>query len=271
MFNYRRERPSPVSMRGPHLAVIVNVDDPDKTERVRARITGLHDGVADSDLPWLRPNRNGLATSSQGNVGSKRAPPPVGTNVWVKFDNDSQYFGVYTGVPLQKNHALKEATGNDATGQNYKKTDVDIDEAGNRFTHDRERNLIAFEHASGAYISMDGKGHVAIRSADKQVGDGATEKNSPGIVMHIKGGVHIVCDKDVNIGGNNINVVSSGDLTVAAGRNLILTAKGTVIMPQATNAKMPVPDLPTVEEPQSRTPPTLQAPSDPTSASSGPS
>jgi hypothetical protein len=69
---------------------------PGGNQQIKVRIYVLHDEIADADLPWFSPNQ--LSSSSgAASIGDHGPIPPIGTKVWVHFNDPSQYHGIYGG------------------------------------------------------------------------------------------------------------------------------------------------------------------------------
>ena len=214
----------------------------------------------------MRPQRQGHSNSS--GAGSIGPIPPIGTSQHILFEDGTMYNGKYVSTPTTQTQKPPElSAGNDPTGQNYPNVHAFIDPAGNRHTYDYKRNTLDIEHASGAHLTIDGSGHIGIKTASNAVGKGAATKNSPGFTLQIQGPVSVV-GTDVTIGGSGTTkIMSTGDVHLGAGGNLYLSAGGAIIAPKITLASPQVGSVPNVPAPPARTPPTFTAPADPTAAS----
>jgi hypothetical protein len=264
MYNFNRTKQKP-SVKGTHLGIVVANDetaDPDKQEGIKVRIKYLHDGIPDKDLPITRAQRGGHA--NHGQSGSLGPIPPIGSAVYVQYDGDDFYNGKYISTPPSKTHQPEELRGQDQTGKDYPHVQSHIDPAGNRLTINHKRNTVDFEHVSGALITIDGKGHIGIRTASKGVGKDAREKHSPGLTIQAKGPISFV-GSDITFGGDTIKFAAKQDMHLGAKGGVHLSGQQ-VYMPEPIKVAGPVGNVPTVNDPASRSTPTASAPSDPTTA-----
>lgn len=265
MYNMGRENIKSLSIKGEHIGVCVNNNDPLKQEGCQYRFSGVHDGIADKDLPWVRPHRHGHANNgvpgTDGTSGSVGPIPPIGSTSHIEYPDDTMYNGKATGTPTTKTQQPPELVhGDDPTGKNYPHVHSHIDAAGNRHTYDHVRNTMDIEHASGAHITIDGKGHIGIKTASNPVGKGATEKHSPGLTIQSKGPVSIV-GTDLTIGGSGTTkIMSTGNLHLGAKGHVYLSAGGSVISPKIVQASPQVGAVPSVAAPEPRSVPSATAP-----------
>ncbi len=96
---------------------VVNNDDSQDQEkvnqeqqRIKVRIPDLDDDIeSDNDLPWYEPG-NLPQYGGTNNVGFHGAIPPVGTKVWVHFEDDSRYHGRYIGGVQNQNTKMPDFT-----------------------------------------------------------------------------------------------------------------------------------------------------------------
>lgn len=184
---------------------VVDRDDPKKRQRVKIRIPQLHRGISDEDLPWSRPSNGGVSNAGSG-VGAVNIPP-VGALVEGFFEEDDPHNFVFSGSPTvdsvnKDNELLKE---------DYPYTHGEIDESGNRFSINKLRNEILWQHKSGASIFIDGNGAINLtaKAGVNISGKGINLASSSGIVAHgssevnIKGG-----DVRLNGGGSKISAAN---------------------------------------------------------------
>ena len=202
---------------------VIDDNDPEKRERIKVRIKGIHDDISDEDIPWTAASRNGNQANG-GDMGSVGPIPPKGSSVKVTYPDDSMYFGSYSAASTGEKQQASELTqGQDTTAKNYPKVAANIDSSGNRTTVDNKRDTVDYEHVSGTRISIDGKGHTAVIVGSKKVGEGAQEKNSKGFTLHVTGDVNIRVSGNANIG-------SDGDINLVSKKNVNISAKGKIRM-----------------------------------------
>lgn len=85
---------------GFYVGKVVSNADPEKIARIKVRVPGIYDGIADSDLPWaaqLRMNFLG-GSSSFGSF----SVPKVGSLVVVVFDRGDPESPIYLGELVSK-------------------------------------------------------------------------------------------------------------------------------------------------------------------------
>lgn len=271
MFNFPKSRRRPLSLAGNEMqATVVDNNDPLKSERIKLRIKGLHDKIADKDLPWTIPNRSGQANSSSG-TGSVGNIPQIGAKVNSTYSDDTMYHGRYSSGTPQKDTRPEELAANDTTGKNYPHVESEIKSDGTRITHDKKQGRMDIEHPSGTHMSIDGKGHVSLRTASKKQGDTHSDKHSSGLNLHLTGDANILATGTVAIGGTaKVIVISQGDLTLAAKGNVNIVADGNVNIQGANIHEnlggLSVPDMPKVTPQTARSVPKAEKPADPTSS-----
>jgi hypothetical protein len=259
MYNMRRNQPKALSIKGEHTGIVIDNKDPDKLGRVKYRIQGMHDKIPDSDIPWTFPYNTGEPNSGKtGNV----SVPQVGSAGVIKFSSDDMYDGRMVGTPTNKKSQVKELTGGkDTTGNDYPNVSSSIDASGNRITVNHKRKTVDFEHVSGTHITIDGKGHIGIKSASKGQGNNAQEKHSQGLTLQVFGDISFL-GKNVTIGGDNVKILGKSEVFFGSKGNLKMAGK--VMMPTPIISKFNSPDVPNVEEPPARESPALSPPADPT-------
>jgi hypothetical protein len=274
MFNLRRRRGRPLTMAGSkHIGQVVNnnpTGNPNTkgAEFVTIRITGIHDGVPDSDLPMFSPVRGGQPNA--GTMGSIGPIPPIGSTVIVSYDggDEAGYNGNYVGTPGNQMQQVKEFTGGDTTGKNYPNVHATIDQSGNRTTHDHTRNLHTFEHNTGMQFSVDGMGHVALRQASTKQSPGATQVHSNGLTLELQGAISLNSVISVTLASKGkIQLISGGDMEIGAKGNITLAAGGNIMMKQPIITNPGVPAVPQPTAPTTRSIPQASAPADPTAGS----
>jgi len=77
-----------------YVAKVVDVDDPVMMGRVRVRVAGLHDDVADADLPWAVP-------ADQSREFNSMQVPVKGREVYVTFQDGDMQEVEYAGLVRQ--------------------------------------------------------------------------------------------------------------------------------------------------------------------------
>ena len=240
--------------------VVIDDNDPEKKERIKVRIKGVHDDLTDKQIPWTSASRNG-APASGGSMGSVGPIPKKGTAVRVKYADDTMYYGTYSAASLgEKQQSSELFQGQDTTGKSYPQVTSSIDSSGNRLTVNNEKDTFDYEHVSGTRISLDGQGRMAIVVGDKKVGENAEKKHEKGLTLHITGPVNIRSTENVNIGSDkDVNIVAKQHINIACGGNYRTYAKGTVHIDGKTvdlnDGSGTMPKLKELQEPPSRSRP----------------
>lgn len=205
--------------RGRFQGYVVDNKDPDKRQRVKIRIPQLHRDVPDEDLPWTRPSHRGQANAG-GGVGRVDIPPE-GSLMDVSFDEDDPHNPLYHGSP-----ALDEvAKDNEILNEDYPHTVGEVDEAGNKWTVNRLRREVLFQHKSGSSIFIDGAGNIILNARAKLILNGASGVNVTGnnINIHSPGATDI---KGTDVYLNNAGAMSSSDTPVERTSPVIASRKG---------------------------------------------
>lgn len=208
---------------------VIDNKDPEKKERVKVRIKGVHDDLSDEDIPWTLADRNG-SPANGGDTGSIGPIPPIGTAVKARSDDGELYNMKYSSAATgEKQQAAELSQGKDTTGEDYPNVTSSIDAGGNRTTVNTKKNTMDYEHASGTRISVDGEGHAHITTGSKKVGENAQSKNSKGMTFHIQGDANIRCTGSANIGADkDVIVVAKGNMNFGCQGNMSFFAKGNI-------------------------------------------
>lgn len=237
--------------------IVVDDKDPEKNERIKVRVKGIHDDISDEDLPWARSNRSG-ASSNGGDTGSIGPIPKKGTAVSLRYPDDSMYNGIYSSTATgDKQQSAELYQGKDTTGNDYPHVSSNIDTSGNRVTYNNKKDTIDIEHVSGTHYSIDGKGHMSIKIADKKVGEDAQERNSKGFSITVVGPVNIRCSGDAQIGADgDVNIISRKNVNIGAEGKINLFSKGDTKINGANvhlnDGSGSMPKMADVKEPPSR-------------------
>lgn len=135
--------------------VVVDVDDPEKRQRVRVRIPVIHRDIPDDKLPWS--NQRGMNQANAGaGVGSVQVPDKF-AKVSVRFlsddPHDPQYGPSPTSDDVNKDNELLQ--------EDYPNTAGHADSFGNRWSTNKATGDVTFVHKSGASTTYDGAGNIA--------------------------------------------------------------------------------------------------------------
>lgn len=184
---------------------VVDNNDPEKRQRVKLRIPQLHRDIPDEDLPWSMPSSAGMPHSG-GGVGSVDVPPK-GAMMESWFEEDDPHNPRFGGSPpLDTVHK-----DNEILNEDYPKTSGHVDEFGNKWTVNKQRGEVLFQHKSGGSMFWDGAGNLSI--------------NSPGSIT-LNGA------QGLNMTGGNIKMETEGEMKVKA-KPVKLNPAGDTSIPSA--------------------------------------
>lgn len=172
---------------------VIRNDDPKKLQRVKIRVSKLHDGIPDDDIPWTYPSSTNSmgGSSSGGNAVGGSNVPPVGSQVFLTLQDNSLYFGKYSLGPTTKNVKSKEFD------SDYPHNRGSVDPSGNKTENNNKTDNQKHIHVSGTEFHIDGKGRMKIKIADKQVGKDAKSTNPKGITIEVQGPVVVHASEDI--------------------------------------------------------------------------
>lgn len=182
---------------------VVDVDDPEKRQRVRVRLPVMHRDIPDDKIPWSNKRGNGLSNAGAG-VGSVDVPDKF-AKVMVRFltddPHDPQYGPSPTSDEVHKdNELLKE---------DYPNTFGNTDSYGNRWSTNKATGDVNFTHKSGSTMSYDGGGNVSVAAAADM--NFAAKGN---ITIAAQGNLNLSSKAVVNVAGDSsIELNTSGSTT----------------------------------------------------------
>lgn len=174
------------------LARVVDNNDPFKLQRVKFRISKLHRGVKDAELPWAIP----IQSSTQGTnqIGTLKIPV-VGATICVEYLDD--YSILYRG------DFITDTTSNsELTNSNYPNCYGFVDRSGNKLYVDTQNDTVSFTHLSGTTINISQNGDVTIQSPN------TTTIAASNLNLQVANTLNIDCDT-LNLKTNNSNISSS--------------------------------------------------------------
>lgn len=192
--------------KGTWRGYVVDNQDPEKRQRVKVRIPQLHRDISDEDLPWSMPSNTGQAHSGSGVGAVDVANEGALVEVW--FEEDDPHNPRYGGSPPVDN--MHED--NEILGEDYPHTNGQVDSAGNKWTVNKLRNEVLFQHKSGSSAFYDGAGNIVMHAAGKLTlvgSQGVDVVSSSGIRVHGGG-------PGVDIKGGPVNLNSSSASATAS-------------------------------------------------------
>lgn len=160
---------------------VIDVNDPEKRQRVKLRIPQLHRGVPDNLLPWTRPSSSQGGANAGAGAGSVRVPPK-GATLYGNLEGNDPHNIHYGGSPTIDS-AHKD---NEILNEDYPHTFGEVDHAGNKTVTNTQKNTKTYVHKSGTTIHISADGSVSI-STPKDVNVSA------------KAGINVAADGNINI------------------------------------------------------------------------
>ena len=130
---------------------VIDNDDKLHLGRVKIRIVGFYNEIADAAIPWAMPESTYFG-SSKGNF----TVPPIGTIVRGYFDNGDDQKPIYTAIaPALSNYATSDLLTNPEEAFDYPNivTLFNTDE-GERATINRSNGEMNIVHRTGTTITI---------------------------------------------------------------------------------------------------------------------
>jgi hypothetical protein len=153
---------------------------------VRVRVRHLHDGWPNEALPIVQMKGGFGSGNNQGTTDATKQIPPVGSKVYVEFENDSQYHGVYYGGSATEDKKIPEFT-----GDNYGKVYGHADVGGNIHAVGTEqgKEFISRTHVTGTGDMIDKDGNYLLNALKDHIFSGASFKGTfdSGHALDVKG------------------------------------------------------------------------------------
>lgn len=174
---------------------VIDNNDPEKRQRVKIRCAQLHRNVEDADLPWCIPDTTqGRANAGEG-AGSVNVPVRF-SKVYFRLDDNDPHNPRYSGSPTtddvnKDNELLKDE-------ENYPHSRGTIDDAGNRYNVNSEKETIDHTHKSGTTEHTSADGTKSISSAAD-------------MYLTAQGDIYITAKGSVFINGVEVHLNNGGE------------------------------------------------------------
>jgi len=221
--------------------VVVDNNDPEKLQRIKLRIAGLHDDLKDEDLPWTFPSNANTHNNGGGTTGQLGPIPPVGTKLHMKYHDDSMYHGYYEGSVTTKEQRLKSLTTGDH-GKDYPNVHGTEDASGTLHAINTKRDTVDYTHVSGTGWSIDGSGNLQVNvngGYDNKNKDATKGKYPTGANFRITGNATVVIDGGLPIQATgSVSIVCNGDASIAAYGNTSISCNGNAAISAKGNASV---------------------------------
>lgn len=195
---------------------VLDNNDPLMLGRVKIRIIGFYDEIADNAIPWALPESS--------YVGSKKGSfivPEVGSIVRGYFDNGDDQKPIYTAIAANvSNYATTDAISHPDEALDYPHVMVlfQTDE-GERVTLNRNSGEMKVVHRTGTTLEITPEGRIKIQT-NKPILD---KNKDVGADILIAGTVNVTTEQgEINLKAkmSNININTTGG-TVNLGNNAI--------------------------------------------------
>jgi Type VI secretion system/phage-baseplate injector OB domain len=206
-----------------YVAVVVNDNDPEHLQRIKARVETIFDGIPDDALPWAIPSRDhsdgGSATTGSVNI------PKVGSKVHVRFQKGSPLHPIYYGYHVDKQTILEECK------LNYPHRTVHRFKNGALAVLDTQANELYLRDPGNLKIYVAG-------NVELHVGGNIDEIVEGNVRRHIKGNLDEKIDGGVTrtVGGaleetaSNIHQHAQGTSAYSAGGSFVAYGSGSATL-----------------------------------------
>lgn len=202
---------------------VIDNDDKLHLGRVKIRIVGFYNEIADAAIPWAMPESTYFG-SSKGNF----TVPPIGTIVRGYFDNGDDQKPIYTAIaPALSNYATSDLLTNPEEAFDYPNivTLFNTDE-GERATINRSNGEMHIVHRTGTTITITSTGEIRVETnsiKSRVVNKDAGGLDGVGLNLSIAGPVNIAAERDVTVTAgkkSTVNVSAPGG-TINLGDNAV--------------------------------------------------
>jgi len=195
---------------------VIDNSDPLYLGRVKIKIFGFYDDIAETAIPWALPESTYLG-SKRGNL----VIPEVGTVVRGYFDHGDDHKPIYTAIAANiENYATTELLDHLEEVIEYPDLMVLLHtDEGERVTLNRASGEMRMTHRSGTIVTISPNGAISIETSIPMIKPSASVTTDiPGANITIAGTVNLKSTTgDINItsdrGTVNINA-KSGDINI---------------------------------------------------------
>ncbi len=170
------------------IGLVVNNNDPTGAQRIQVRISALHQGVEDSQLPWCRPIKN--SGSSAGDINVE--VPKLGSIAAIYIPNEDDNTNMYYEGCIPLDNTLPEIVAGI-----FPNCRCRVDQAGNVFFTNYETNTIYIIHQSGGFYQISASGCNIFSTGNFN--------------LKVTGNLNMVASGQVNISGSSVNLNPSSN------------------------------------------------------------
>lgn len=193
---------------------VVDNEDPDKLGRVRIKVIGFYDDLADDILPWAIPDIAWI-----GGKNGSQIIPEIGSMVRGYFDCGDIQKPIFDSLAFNAANSESDYTSRQTDGEYPHKMILMETDQGDFLTLNRKNGELCFTHRSGAMTIIDKDGNITVKT-----------------------GTNTSSWLDLNVNGNyNINV--NGNAAIYANKNVTVDAGGFIDLGHSPS-RMPVNNLP---------------------------
>jgi Rhs element Vgr protein len=198
------------AIRGLHIGIVTDLEDPDGEDRVRVRIPVIS---ADDDGVWSR-----VSSPDAGNSRGMFFRPEINDEVLVGFINDDPRHPAIIGM---LNSSAKPAPIK-ASNQNNQKGYTSRE--GLKITFDDENKSIVIETPAGKKITMDeNSGVVSLEDENNN----AITMDSNGITIKSQNSIEISATGDLKLEGMNVEINANANLKLSSSG--VAALKGSIV------------------------------------------
>jgi hypothetical protein len=168
---------------GKSIVAGIVIDNNDKNLRIKVRVSIMHQGVSDTDLPWCRPIWSKGSSSSSVDIDL----PLIGSiaAIYIPSEDDNTNMYYLGAFPLDNSIPTIVAS-------IFPNCDIRIDKVGNVWYTNFITNTIYMIHQSGAFFEINSSGITLL-----SIGD---------INLKAGGNINIDATGAVNITGSSVNL-----------------------------------------------------------------
>lgn len=181
------------------VGVVVSVDDPTKSGRIKVRIPGIHDTFETGELPWVSPPPSPV---SSGGGGGMLSIPRVGQTIRVKYKETDNSSLEWVGT-LNIDRQLAQELGNDYEGSHTLLYDSEADLS---IKFQQGTGLAIYYKGSNIQISPDNTITIHYGSpssgVNMQLRDGEITMTAPDSINSVSMQSNLVSGRNVKIMGS---------------------------------------------------------------------
>ena len=180
---------------------VIDIDDPEGTDRVKATVPGLYSSA--EDCPWIGPAKKSPFGSGSG-FGTF-GPPQLGSTLIIELQDGDQHYPIYHGSLLKSSHKTAEQK-----SKFHPRAWGFEDPDHNRLVVDLAAHTTTFTSSSGVQFHISASGSLTVtvpQNVDTTVGGNLTASISGNATLNVGGSLQ------AQVGGS-ANLEASGEVKV---------------------------------------------------------